>query len=221
MTLTLNKTLRIAVFGAVGQVGSRMVAEAARRGHNVTAIVRSLSQSHFSNEQIHTCRFDVESDNDLKTIVSEHDLVISALRPREGQEHKLLPLTATVVEAARSTGTRFIVVGGAAPLRLPDDPQYTVLTAPGFLLASVVPIAEAYQQQHDWIIGLLDKLGTYLCPPAMLQEGVRTGSYRTGSEQLVTDQEGVSRISIEDFAVAALDEAESPLHIGQPFTVGY
>lgn len=221
MSLSSTKTLRIAVFGATGQVGRRMVAEAARRGHRVTAIVRPSSQSQSSGQQARTCRLDVEAGDNLETIVSEHDLVISALRPRDGQERKLLPLTAAVVEAAQSTGTRFIVVGGAATLRLPDDPQHTVLTAPGFLPESVVPIAEACQQQHDWVIGRLDKLGTYLCPPAMLQDGIRTGNYRTGSEQLVTDREGVSRISIEDFAVAALDEAESPSHIGQQFTVGY
>lgn len=221
MPLSPTKTLRIAVFGATGQVGRRMAAEAARRGHRVTAIVRPTSQVVPADKEVRTRKLDVESGEDLRAIIAEHDIVISALRPPDGQEQKLLPLTAAVVEAARAAGTRFVVVGGAAPLRLPDDPEHTVLTAPGFLPDSVFPIAEACQQQHDWVIGRLDELGSYLCPPAMLQGGMRTGAYRTGSEQLVTDREGVSRISIEDFAVAALDEAEIPSHLGQQFTVGY
>lgn len=220
MQISPVKTLRIAVFGANGQVGRRMVAEAARRGHLVTAIVRPSSQSESTGE-VRTHRLDVESGEDLHAIIAEHDIVISALRPPDGQEEKLLSLTAAVVEAARAVGTRFIVVGGAAPLRLPDAPEHTVLSAPGFLPDSVVPIARACQQQHDWILGRLDETGTYLCPPAMLEGGLRTGAYRTGADQLVTDREGVSRISIEDFAVAALDEAETQTHLGRQFTVGY
>ena len=212
---------RILVFGASGQVGSRMVAEAVRRGHRVTAVSRSIDP-HTTQEPLVTARaVDVQAGTDLNAAVAEHDMVISALRPPEGQESKLLSLTTSVVEAARATGTRFIVVGGAAVLYLPDDPQHTVLTAPGFLPESVVPIAKACQQQHDWIIDRLAGLGTYLCPPAMLQAGTRTGTYRVGTDTLVTDTQGDSQISIEDFAVAALDEAESPHYTGQQFTVGY
>ena len=109
MPLSPTKTLRIAVFGATGQVGRRMVAEAARRGHRVTAIVRPSSQNMPTDKEVRTRQLDVESSEDLKAIVVEHDIVISALRPPDGQEQKLLPLTAAVVEAARAAGTRFIV----------------------------------------------------------------------------------------------------------------
>ncbi len=126
----------------------------------------------------------------------------------------------SVAKAAKAAGTRFIVVGGAAPLRLPEDPSHTVLTAPGFLPESSVPIATACQQQHDWVLPQLGELGSYLCSPAMLLPGTRTGSYRVGDDTLITDDDGNSHISMEDFAVAALDEVEHSNHTGRRFTVG-
>lgn len=216
-----SKSLHIAVIGASGQVGQTLVAEALSRGHRVTAVSRGTPRHSANHSKVSNITFDVEDQEGLGAVIRNHDVVISALRPRDGEESKLKELTARVVRAAIDTGTRFIVVGGAAPLKLPDDPHYTVLSAPGFLPDAVVPIAEACQQQHDWVLPRLGGLGAYLCPPAMLQSGTRTGTYRIGSEQLVTDDKGVSQISIEDFAVAALDEAENPSHLGQQFTVGY
>ncbi len=217
---TATQTIKIAVFGASGDVGRRMVAEAARRGHRVTAVARRGPSPGMHDPAVSTLIRDVESAKDLEQVIADHDLVISALRPPEGEEPKLVELTAAVVEAARASGTRFIIVGGAAPLRLPDSPEHTVLTAPGFLPESFVPIATACQRQNDWVLPRLGDLGSYICPPAMLAPGTRTGAYRVGDETLVTDPDGNSRISMEDFAVAALDEAEHPNHTGCRFTVG-
>lgn len=219
-TTVSARTLRIAVFGAAGQVGRRIVAEAARRAHRVTAVTRAQPDPGALPLGVTGIRRDVASADDLVAIAADHDLVISALRPPDGQEPQLLDLTAAVVNAARTAGTRFLVVGGAAPLRLPDDPEHTVLTAPGFLPDAYRPIATACQQQHDWILDRLDGIGAYLCPPADLAPGTRTGAYRVDDDTLIVDQRGESRISIEDFAVAILDEAERPAHTGRRFTVG-
>ncbi len=219
--MTVHNPNRIVVFGATGQVGRRMVAEAARRGHLVTAVVRRESASTDFGPDVTVLVRDVGSTGDLEQVIASHDIAISALRPPDGQEEMLVDLTAKIVDAANAAGRRFLVVGGAAPLRLHDDPSHTVLTAPGFLPESVVPIATACQAQHDWIVTRLGNNGTYLCPPAMLTPGERTGSYRTGDQTLVFDHDGDSRVSMEDFAVAALDEIETPKHTGRQFTVGY
>ena len=219
--MTMNKPIKIIVFGASGEVGRRLVAEAVRRGHRVTAVSRREPSPTDSQRGIETLIRDVESAEDLEQVIASHDVVISALRPPDGHEAKLLELTTAIVDAANAAHRRFLVVGGAASLRLHSDPDHTVLTSPGFLPASVVPIATACQAQHDWILPHLGKLGTYLCPPAMLTPGERTGSYLTGDDTLVVDSDGDSRVSMEDFAVAALDEIESSHHTGRRFTVGY
>ena len=221
MPATTTRTMKIIVLGASGEVGCRLVAEAASRGHGVSAVSRREPSPGTHDPSVTTVIRDVESAGDLEEVIADHDLVISALRPRDGHEPKLVPLTAAVVLAAQAAGKRFIVVGGAAPLRVPDTPGHTVLTAPGFLPESVVAIATACQQQHDWVVPQLGELGAYLCPPAMLTPGTRTGSYRVGDDALVTDDDGNSHISMEDFAVAAIDEAERASHTGRRFTVGY
>ncbi len=224
MPTTTTKTMKIIVFGASGEVGRRMVAEAAHRGGRggrVTAVSRSEPSPGLHDTAVATLVRDVESARDLTEVIADHDLVISTLRPPDGQEPKLVDLTATIVQAAQAAGKRFIVVGGAAALRLPDSPGHTVLTAPGFLPESSVLIARACQQQHDWCLNHLEPHGSYLCPPAMLTPGTRTGAYRIGGDMLVVDDQGQSHISMEDFAVAVLDEAEHPRHAGRQFTVGY
>ena len=97
----------------------------------------------------------------------------------------------------------------------------TVLSAPGFLPSSAIPIALACQKQYELCLAETRVDWTYLSPAAMLEPGERTGRYRLGADTLVADEHGISRISMEDFAVAVLDEAETPKHTRQPFTVGY
>ena len=62
---------------------------------------------------------------------------------------------------------------------------------------------------------------TVLCPSMMVQPGERTGKFRVGLDDLITAADGSSRISVEDYAVAFVDELEMPEHLRQRFTVGY
>ena len=220
-TQTTTDTLKIVIFGATGQVGQRLVQESTRRGHRVTAIARRIPEEGTHPEGVETVSRDVLYADDLEKIIAEHDIVFSALRPPNGKEPVMVDQTAAVVEAALAAGVRFIIVGGAAPLRFPDEPELSVLTKPGFLPSNVVPIANASQQQHDWLKPRLGALGTLLCPPPMLVPGVRSANYRIGDDALVVDDQGNSTISIEDFAVALLDEAEHPTHTGRVFTAAY
>lgn len=214
--------MKIIVFGATGEVGSRVVREALSRGHEVTAVVRTEAKANQIPAEARIQILDLQDIPAMRAALEGQDLTVSALRPAEGQEDQLLSLTKSVVTAAREAETRVIVVGGAARLKIPGAGGDTVLTMPGFLPEAVVPIARACQAQFDWVSSQPhDADWTYLTPPAMLTPGERTGQYRLGRDELVTANDGTAAISMEDFSVALLDEAETPAHRRTAFTVGY
>lgn len=211
--------MKVIVLGARGDVGSRVVAEARIRGHDVTAIVRNEDQIDTLPPAVTARVADVLDTDRLTVLMTGHDLAISALRPPDGQEETLVPLTRSVLGAAARSGVGVLVVGGAASLAMPDQNGTTVLTAPGFLPEAVIPIARACQEQYELCTGETQAQWSYLCPPAILIPGERTGQYHTGSDELLVDEDGGSRISMEDFAVALMDEAEAPQHRMARFTV--
>ncbi len=211
--------MKIIVFGARGDVGSRIVQEALARGHQVTAVVRSATQRSDLPLAVDTVVADVASRAQVEALMVGHNLAISAVRPPDGQEALLAPLTRSLLDAALRSRTRILIVGGAASLQMPDDKSTTVLTAPGFLPDAVVAIARACQEQYELCIAEHRVDWAYLSPPAMLTPGVRTGNYRLGSDVLLIGPDGSSAISMEDFAVALIDEAEAPRHSRSRFTV--
>lgn len=213
--------MKIIVFGARGDVGSRVVAEAQARGHEVTAAVRSRAQLGALPPAVRGVVADVADTAQIAALMMDHDLAVSALRPPDGQEAALVALTRSVLQAARSAGLRVLVVGGAASLKMPDQSDATVLTAEGFLPTSVIPIARACAAQYELCAAETKASWSYLCPPALLRPGTRTGTYRVGSDVLMVDAKGGSEISMEDFAVALIDEAEVPQHIQARFTVAH
>ena len=213
--------MKIAVFGAAGDVGSRIVREALSRDHDVTAVSRTPLGLTRMPVGVRPILADAEDTREVTLIAAGHDLVISALRPSEGREDILVGLTGSMLRAAADANVRLLITGGAASLKLADRPNHTVLSAPGFLPAAVRPIAQASQAQY--LLCMADNRAdwTYLTPPAMLEPGERLGRYRTGSDTLLVDGNGHSRISMEDFAVAMIDEAEQPKHRRKRFTVAY
>ncbi|MCH8542152.1 MAG: NAD(P)H-binding protein [Alcanivorax sp.] len=213
--------MNIIIYGAAGDVGKRITAEALARGHKVTGVVRTEAQFGALHDNVYPCAADVADAAQVARTVKGHDVIISALRPPTGQESALVALTRSVLDGAIAEGIRALLVGGAARLRLPSGNGETVLNAPDFLPVSAVAIAHACQAQYQLCLNEHRANWTFLSPAAMLQPGERTGHYRLGTDTLVVDDSGTSRISMEDFAVAMLDEAEAPKHIRQAFTVGY
>lgn len=213
--------MKIIVLGARGDVGSRVVAEAVSRGHEVSAVVRDPAHLPSLPPSVRGIVADASDADQLARIMAGYDLAVSALRPPEGREDELVPLTHSVLAGAARAGIRVLVVGGAASLKLPEMNGTTVLTAPGFLPASVVPIARASQAQFELCQTETGADWSYLSPPANLLPGKRTGRYRRGSDTLLLDAEGDSRISMEDLAVAMIDEAEKPGDARTRFTVAY
>jgi hypothetical protein len=211
--------MKIMVLGARGDVGSRVVSEALSRDHDVTAIVRNRDQVETLPSSVTAEVADVQNTDRLADLMAGHDLAISALRPPDGREELLVPLTRCVLDAAAHSEVRALLVGGAASLRLPHGDGTTVLTAPGFLPEAVMPIARACQEQYELCTAERQAQWSYLCPPTMLVPGERSGRYKLGSDVLLVDDAGESRISMEDFAVALIDEAEQPQHLMTRFTV--
>jgi uncharacterized protein len=201
--------MRILVFGASGAVGSRVVQEAVARGHHVTPVSRTAS-AH---------QGDASNPDDVAGLIQNHDLVISATRPRPGQEEELVRAAKGLLIGLRDSGVRLILVGGAASLIVPGTEQMLV-DSPDFP-DSLRPIALACNEQYDLVRESTNVEWTYVSPPALLEPGARTGNYRLGKDHLVTDADGQSSISMEDFAIALVDEAEQARHLGTRFTVGY
>lgn len=212
--------MRITVFGAAGNVGRRVVAEALSRGHHVTAVVRDPARFPELPPGADARVGDAANADDVAELSTGQDVVIGATRPPAGSEGELVTATRGLLAGLARTGVRLLVVGGAAGLTVPGSGGATVVEDPGFP-ASLRPIALACNEQLaacraesgvDW---------AYLSPSALLEPGVRTGRYRVGTDELLVDEKGDSAISMEDLAVALLDEAERPRHHRTRFTAGY
>lgn len=211
--------MNIIIFGVTGEVGSRVAKEAVSRGYTVTGVIRSQEKTDRLSAGVKARIGNACQSQQVSELVRDQDLIISAVRPHEGQEPHLVAMTEAILAGAADSGVRAIVVGGAARLRIPGE-EDTVLSKPGFLPASVVPIATACLEQYQMCLSN-NANWTYITPPALLRPGIRTGKYRLGKDELVVDSEGNSQISMEDFAVAILDEAESKEHQRTAFTVAY
>ena len=203
--------MKIAVVGASGNTGSRIVAELARRGHAITAIARRPDKiAKLPN--VTATRGDVDDQPSLTRLFSGHDIAISSVHFLDSDPVKL-------IAAARDSKVgRYLVVGGAGSLEV--APGVRLVTTPGF------PVQ--YKAEAEKGAAFLDLLArenalnwTFLSPSALFVAGERTGKFRLGTDQLLTGEGGKSWSSFEDFAVALADEIEQPAHIRQRFTVGY
>ncbi|MEV7097529.1 NAD(P)H-binding protein [Amycolatopsis sp. NPDC051045] len=210
--------MRITVFGAAGAVGRRVVAEAFTRGHEVTAVVRDPRRAADLPAEATVRTGDAANPSDVASLARGQDLVITATRPAAGREAELVQTTRSLLEGLAGTGVRLLAVGGAATLRTPGGT--TVLDDPAFP-AELRPIASACRDQHEVYRAGTGVDWTYASPPLLLEPGERTGHYRLGGDDLLADAGGRSAISMEDFAIALLDEAERPRHHRTRFTVAY
>jgi putative NADH-flavin reductase len=213
--------MNIALFGANGTIGQRILQEALSRGHNVTAIIRNPSKLQITNPDLIVIKGDVLDPASVAETVTGHDAVISAIGPAHdgsSQADFLLKAAHSLIDGLNRTSVRrLLIVGGAGSLEV--APGLRLLDTPDFPPAwrgsanAHADALEIYKTAHlDW---------TYLSPAAFIQPGERTGTYRTGTDQLVTDAEGKSHISAEDYAVALIDELENQKFNRRRFTVAY
>lgn len=214
---------KIAIFGANGTIGSRVLDEALRRGHQVTAVVRDPAKITKTDPNLTVSTGDILDPASVAAVAQGQDVLVSAVGGGDGPGHiaTIKPSAESLVAGLRTLGEaapRLISVGGAGSLRTPDGKQvWDAAGLPEFLLQ----IMHAHGDALDFYRTVSDVRWTNVSPAALIEPGERTGAYRTALDDLVADAEGVSRISAEDYAVALLDEIEKPQHIGERFTVGY
>ena len=202
--------MKIALIGATGQAGSRILAELARRGHQVTAIARKPPAALPPGAT--SVSVDANDRDALAASLAGHDAVISSV-------HFLASDPEALIGAVKAAGLkRYLVVGGAGSLEV----------APGQRLVDTPSFPAAYKDEALKGGAFLERLKqetaldwTFLSPSALFVAGERTGTFRLGTDQLLVNEQGDSRISFEDYAIALVDELEHPRHIRRRFTVGY
>ncbi len=202
--------MKVAVIGASGRGGSRIVEELVRRGHAVTAIARNADKLPGGRNV--TPKTGNVQDAGLADLLKGHDAVISAVRFGDTDAGLL-------IDTVRKSGVRrYLVMGGAGSLevapgkKLIDTPTFPAAYKPEAAKGGEFLELLRQQKDLDW---------TFLSPSALIEVGERTGKFRTGGDQLLVDANGNSRITFEDFAIAMVDEVENPKHIRKRFTVGY
>lgn len=212
--------MRIALFGASGTIGQRILQEALARGHQISALARRPAKCRQQDARVTARAVSVLEPASIAQAVTGHDIVISAIGPSGDQpETVVIEAARALLQGVKQAGVpRLLVVGGAGSLEV--APGVRLMDTPTFP-AVWKGIAKAHSDALEIYKGEIYLDWTYLSPAAFIEPGQRTGQYRTGTDELVTNEQGESRISTEDFAVAVLDEVEKPRFSRQRFTVAY
>lgn len=202
--------MKVALIGATGNAGSRILAELRRREHTVRALVRHPERVQ-AQDGVTAYGVDANDVQDLAVALGGAEAVISSVKFKDTD-------TAGLIEAVRRACVpRYLVVGGSGSLEIapgqlevdrPDFPPQAHLNS----LKGGEFLQQLRDSDLDW---------TYLSPSRSFFAGERTGSFRLGGDQMLFDSEGKSRISYEDYAVALVNELEQPRHSRTRFTVGY
>lgn len=211
--------MKIALIGASGFVGGAVLKEAASRGHKVTAIVRK-PEKVARLDGVDAVKADVTDADALNAAIAGSDVVVSAFNGGWGDPEiydKHFAGSKAIAAAAKAAGKRIVVIGGAGSLeiggkQLVDGPEFPAEYKDGARAARDA-LADLHGQAGlEW---------SFVSPAIHLAPGKRTGQFRLGGDQPVFDANGQSHISVEDLAVAIVDEAETPQHRGKRFTAGY
>lgn len=214
---------KVAVIGATGFVGTQVVKELSDRGYEVEAVVRDASKVQ-QNEKVTAKSVDVNHVEELAEALKGNDAVISTFNAgwtNPNLYDDFLNGSVNIEKAVEQSGVkRFITVGGAGSLfidgkQLVDGPDFPTDIKPGATAARDYLNKIKENDTLDW---------TFFSPAIEMHPGtagVRTGSYRTALENPVFDENGRSVLSVEDVAVALVDELEQNNHIRERFTAAY
>ena len=210
--------MNVVVYGATGNSGSEIIKELLARGHKVTGVARNVEK--LKDQPNVTAKTDDLSNVDaVAAVIKGADVVVSAYQPPADNTDKLIDVTKLQIEAAKKAGVpRLLVVGGAGQLEV--APGVTLIKS-GHLPQEYMPIALSHEKAAEVLKASSGINWTYIAPGAYFVPGERTGKYRTGTNNLVSDEKGQSKITYADYAIALVDEIEKPKHERQLFSVGY
>ena len=217
--------MKVAIIGATGFVGRPILAEAlAHDGLSVTGIVRNIDALP-RHDRLTAKSCDVRDTQALAEVLRGHDAVIHAYHPGRqgvGIYHQTAAGHHSIIAAVKIAGIpRLLGVGGAASLKTPEGVEY--IESPRWDKAfdpnreAILGTRALYyilkdEKELDWVV---------LAPSVMLRPGERTNKFRYGKNDLLLDAAGNSRISLEDYALAMIQELLHPGHHRERFTVGY
>lgn len=217
--------MKVALIGATGFVGTSILNELLQRGYDVTAIARNIDKIDPSNPKLTAKAVDIFDEDALVAVLKGHDAVISAYN--SGWQNPniyddFLKGSEAIQNAVKKAGVkRFITIGGAGSLevapgvQLVDTPQFPAEYKQGALAARDYLNELKKENELDW---------TFFSPAILMHHGItdgRTGKYRVGHDNPVFDEKGESRLSVEDLAVAIVDELEQNNFIKKRFTAAY
>jgi len=214
---------KIVLIGASGFVGSAILNEALDRGYNVIAVVRHPDKIKTVHQRLIVKQIDASSAYNVAEVCKGADAVISSYNP--GWKNPEIAKETTmgykaIIEGVKKAGVkRLLVVGGAASLYV--SPGKRLMDAgiiPESFQPAVRALADVYlidlkaENSIDWV---------FFSPAGIIEPGLRTGKFRLGKDDLVVDEKGESKISVQDYAVAMINELEKPAHHRERFTIGY
>jgi putative NADH-flavin reductase len=220
------RPLKIVVYGGSGAIGSRIVNEAMNRGHAVTIVDRNprpIEGTHAGHVKM--IKGDALDPADIAKNIAGADVLVSSVtvRPAPTPDFALRIVQAMVAALRTQTGaakTRFLDVGGASSLYNAQGKRI-IDTFPAGMSDSGRGEVKSAVDALDWLRTVNDVSWTFFSPSMSIFPGTRTGKFRIGTDQLVVDAQGRSAISMEDYAVAMLDEIEKPQFLNKRFTAGY
>lgn len=216
--------MKIAIIGATGFVGRNLTTEALNRGHEVTALARNVEKLAISDNRLHKVSADIFNVDETAELLKDQDLVISSYNPGWSNPNiynDFLNGAKAIQEAVKKAGKRLIVIGGggslyvAPGLQAVDTPNFPEEFKAGALAARDYLTFLQQDKGLDW---------TFFSPAFEMHPGItngRTGKFRLGKDNPVFNEKNESKLSVEDLAVAILDEAENPQHKRVRFTAAY
>lgn len=206
--------MKIGIIGATGKAGELILNEALSRGLDVTAIVRNPQKLAPQIKYIHKDVFDLKKED-----LSTYDVVVNAYGAMldEHTEQNHINVGRILINALTNTKTRLIVVGGAGSLFLDKTHTKRVIsTLPEF----IHPIANGQLKNLLELLETKNLSWTFISPAINFDyDGVKTGKYQIGLDEVILNKDGLSYISYKDYAVALVDEILNPVHINKRFTV--
>ncbi len=220
--------LKIMVYGATGRVGSRVVNEALDRGHEVIAVSRDPAGIKQQHARLSTAKGDVLDRESVVGLVSDQDVIVVSVRgsvnkskdPEQTVHYMAADILVGVLRNMGDRAPRLIYVGGAGSLEVEPGVLYAD-GLPKFMPRFIRQEIQGHILTLEYLRTVDDVRWTYISPARKFKPGKRTGIYRIGGDQMLLDKKGKSKISMEDFAVALIDEAENSAHVGKRFSDAY
>jgi len=214
---------KVLLIGASGFVGSAILQEALNRGYEVTAVVRNAGKITLKNPNLKVIEADVSDRTKVDELSKGFEHVISAYNPgwtNPNIYEETLKVYPAILDGVKNAGVkRLLIVGGAGTLFVAPGLRVVDSGAiPKQIMPGVKSLGEFYlnilmnEKEIDWV---------FFSPAGNIAPGKRTGIFRLGKDDLIVDTDGNSNISVEDYAVAMINELENPKHHQERFTIGY